>query len=401
MKAVLATAAAVAAAGPACAQGVTLTPLADVRVRHEHVEQDGFLKNADAVTVRLRTGLQAASGPWSVAVEAQGTLAPVDRYFDGLNGLTTRPLVADPESIGLYRAQAQYRMEALAVTAGRQRIVLDDERFVAAAPFRQNAQTFDAVRAEISALPNFKLDVSYAWGVRTIWGIDGRGARQQAIGGDNLFANLSYATPVGTLVGFAYLVDQDEAAVQGFRQSSQSYGARFAGSRALSDTAKLSYLVSYARQFAWRRNPNDYAADQYSAEATLGFKGWSLTGGYEVLGADHGLALTSFQTPLAGLFRFQGWADKFATTPPNGVRDLYANIGRGWKKVLGADAIGLQAAYHRFRSDRLDQRYGSEVDLLASAKFRRTTVSARFAHYQAEAFATDTNKLWLQLDWIY
>ena len=50
-----------------------------------------------------------------------------------------------------------------------------------------------------------------------------------------------------------------------------------------------------------------------------------------------GVALTSFQTPLATGFKFQGWADKFLTTPPNGVRDLYAGAGYGWKKVLGAD----------------------------------------------------------------
>ena len=50
-------------------------------------------------------------------------------------------------------------------------------------------------------------------------------------------------------------------------------------------------------------------------------KGWRIGGGYEVLGADDGAALTSFQTPLATLHKFQGWADKFLTTPPNGIRE--------------------------------------------------------------------------------
>ncbi len=48
----------------------------------------------------------------------------------GSHGAATRPLVADPQNIALYRAQLQYRTKALAVTAGRQRIALDDERFV-------------------------------------------------------------------------------------------------------------------------------------------------------------------------------------------------------------------------------------------------------------------------------
>lgn len=397
----VASAVALAVAGPACAQGVEVTPLVDARLRYEHVDQDGLPRDADAVTVRIRAGVQAAVGPWSALVEAQGNLAIVDHYYDGLHGAATRPLVADPENIALYRAQLQYRTKTLTLTAGRQRIALDDERFVAAAPFRQNGQTFDAVRAEVTAVPKLKLDVTYAWRVRTIWGIDGFGARPQAIDGDTVLTNLSYRTPVGTLVGFAYLVDQDEARVQAFRLSSQTYGARLAGSRPLSKVARLSYQLSYARQEDWHRNPNDYRASYFLADATLGVKGWTLNGGYEVLGADRGVALASFQTPLGSLFRFHGWADRFTITPPNGLRDLYAGGGYGWKKVLGADAITLSGAYHRFRSDRLAQEYGDLFNLLAAVKVKRTTVSARYAHYKADTFATDTDKLWLQLDWSY
>ncbi len=401
MRNLLATTAALAVAGPAYAQDIKLAPLIDGRVRYEHVDQEGIARDADALTIRVRAGVQATSGPWSALVEAQGTLAAVNDYYDGVQGIATRPLVADPENIALYRAQLQYRTKALAVTAGRQRIVLDDERFVGNVAFRDNAQTFDAVRAEVTPVARLKLDVTYAWGVRTIWGINGTGARQQAVSGDNVFANLSYATPIGNLVGFAYLVDQDEAAVQGFRLSSQTYGVRLAGARALSKKVKLGYQLSYARQRDWHHNPNNYGSDYYLADATLGVGGWSLNGGYEVLGADRGVALTSFQTPLGTNFKFQGWADKFLTTPPNGVRDLYAGGGYGWNKVLGADAISLSGTWHRFRSDRLDQAYGNEIDLIASAKVRRTTVSARYARYRANSFATDTDKAWLQIDWTY
>ncbi len=57
----------------------------------------------------------------------------------------------------------------MALTAGRQRIALDDERFVGSVGFRQNAQAFDAVRLEWTGVPKLRLDVSYAWNVRTIW----------------------------------------------------------------------------------------------------------------------------------------------------------------------------------------------------------------------------------------
>ncbi|KQX26032.1 MULTISPECIES: hypothetical protein [unclassified Sphingomonas] len=401
MKNTIATAAVLAAAGPACAGDIVLTPLVDARIRHEHVDQDGLADTADALTLRLRGGLQAGSGPWSALVEGQGTLAAVDAYFDGLHGAATRPLVADPQSIGLYRAQLRYKTKALAVTAGRQRIAIDDERFVGAVGFRDNGQTFDALRIEWSARPRLKVDVSYAWSVRSIWGIDGRGAKQQAVSGDNVFASVGYATPVGTLSGFAYLVDQDEAAVQGFALSSQTYGARLAGSRPLGRTVKLTYQLGYARQSDWHRNPNDYRADYYLADATLDIAALKLDLGYEILGASHGAALTSFQTPLATGFKFQGWADKFLTTPPNGVRDLHAGAGYGWKKVAGLDLLSVQAAWHRFDSDRLDIHYGDEFDLMVTAKLGRTTIGARYADYRAKRFAADTDKFWLQADWTF
>ena len=59
----------------------------------------------------------------------------------------------------------------------------------------------------------------------------------------------------------------------------------------------------------------------------------------------------------------------------------------------------VSAAWHRFDSDRLGLHYGNEVDLLASLRRGRATFSARYARYRADAFATDTDKFWLSLDW--
>ncbi len=387
-----------AAATPAAAGTLDVKPLVDARMRYETVDQDGIANGADAVTLRLRSGVAAQAGRWVALAEAQGNLAIVDRYYDGVNGLATRPLVADPQNVALYRAQLQYRSPAVMLTAGRQRIALDDERFVGAIGFRQNGQTFDAVRAEVTPVKGLKIDASYAWSARTIWGIDGKGARPTGIGGDFVLGNIGYATPVGTLTGFAYLVDEDVAAVQGFRLSSQTYGVRLAGGRPLG-RARVAYQFSYARQSDYHRNPNAYAANYYLADASIDLNGPKLGAGYEVLGADRGVALTSFQTPLGTNFKFQGWADKFLTTPADGVRDLYGNAGWGWQQVGALKAVTLQASYHRFESDRLVRHYGNEIDLVVSARIGRTTASVRYADYDADSFATDTRKFWLQLDW--
>jgi hypothetical protein len=390
--------AALAPAAVAQAQDIVLKPIGEARLRYEQVDQDGLPADAEALTLRVRAGVEAKTGRWSALVEGQGNLAIVDNYFDGLHGAATRPLIADPDNIALTRAQIRYASPVFALTAGRQRLGFDDERFVGSVGFRQNGQSFDAVRAEITPLKGVKADLAYAWSVRTIWGIDGTGPRQQAVSGDNVFGNLSTQTPIGKLSTFAYLIDQDEAAMQGFRLSSQSYGVRLDGTQPLGK-AKLAYQLSYARQSDWHHNPNNYAADYYLADVAVDLGGPRVGVGYEILGADDGTALTSFQTPLATGFKFQGWADRFLTTPPDGVHDLYANAGWSWKAVGPLKAVTLQAAYHDYRSDRASRSYGDEINLLASAKLGKVTAAARYARYDANTFATDTDKFWLQLDW--
>lgn len=387
---------------PAAAGAQQVRPLADFRLRLEHVDQDGSSRDAHALTLRGRAGAELATGDWSLLAEGEATAALIENYDSGLNGKSAYPIVADPENVELNRLQLQYGglPEAL-VTLGRQRINLEDQRFVGSVSWRHNEQTFDAARLEYGDAKGIKADLIYAWSVLTIWGIDGRGARQQAIGGNNVFATISHPTPLGTLSGFAFLVDQDEAEVQGFRLSSTTYGFRLADTRQIAPTAKVSYALSYARQSDHHRNPNDYQADYWLADIGVELGAAKLGLGHERLGADDGLPLTSFQTPLATLHKFQGWADKFLVTPPNGIRDWYASAGYGWKKIAGLDAISATLVHHRFDSDRLGLHYGNEWDAMLSARKGRWAATAKLAAYEADEFATDTSKFWLQLEWAY
>ena len=386
-------------AGPAGAQQIELKPLADARLRWEHVDQDPLPRDADAVTARVRSGLQASLDGWSALVESEAVLGILPHYNDGLNGKTRYPVVGDPQNIELNRAQIRRTWRSGSITAGRQLLELADQRFVGSANFRQSQQSFDAVRLVAAPAGGLSIDLSYAWSNRTINGIDGRGARQQAVSGDNIFALVGYKTPIGTLTGFAYLVDQDEAAVQGYRLSSQSYGVRLAGNRPLGPGWKLAYAASVATQSDYHRNPNRYRARYRAAEASLTHAVVTGTAGFEILGADRGAALTSFQTPLSSLFKFQGWADKFLTTPPDGVRDYYAGLTGAWPKVGTLSGLSATIAYHRFTSDRLVRRYGDEWDALAGAKTGGIAYSLRYARYSADKFATATDKLWLTAEW--
>ena len=49
-------------AAPALAGGVTVKPLLDLRLRWENVDQDGIAKDANAVTLRARTGAEVTLG---------------------------------------------------------------------------------------------------------------------------------------------------------------------------------------------------------------------------------------------------------------------------------------------------------------------------------------------------
>jgi hypothetical protein len=396
------TLALLASTSPALAKPVVIKPIIDARLRYENVSQSPLARDADAITARVRAGFEAKSGDFSLLAEAEGTLAISENYNSGLNGRTTFPVVADPQNIELNRLQLQYRgLPKTVITAGRQRINLDDQRFVGSVGWRDNDQTFDAARIEWSGVKNLKVDLTYSWSDRTIWGVNGGNrfgpARLTAIGGNNIFANAALTTKVGTLTGFAYLVDQDEVLTRA--NSSASYGARFAGAYTFKSKAKLSYALSAARQNDYNRNPNRYTANYYAGDLSLGVKAFTLGAGFEILGSDKGVALTSFQTPLATLHKFNGWADKFLVTPPNGLRDAYGSASVTWKKMGKIDTLTLAAIYHRFGSDRLGLRYGDEVDLSAVAKVKRYTFTLKYADYQANGFATDTKKLWASIEW--
>ncbi|MFN3473209.1 MAG: alginate export family protein [Blastomonas sp.] len=387
--------AAASAASPALAEPFKLTPLIDARLRYEGVDQQGKSEQADALTFRMRSGLEAKSGPWSFLAEAEATLAINGDYNSTVNGRAAFPVVADPQTIELNRVQLQYRgLPQTVVTLGRQRINLDDQRFVGTVLWRQNEQTYDAVRLESAALGPLTADITYSWSVRSIFGID---SPLQSIGGDNVLAQLGGKAGPVAIKGFAYLVDQGQAGRRQF--SSQTYGARATGSFALSSQFKLGIIASFARQSDHKDNPNTYAAEYWLGEAQMAAHGLTLTGGYEVLGASSGRPFTSFQTPLATAHKFNGWADLFLTTPPNGLRDAYAGLGYALPTPRGP--VSLSVIYHRFDSDRLDQHYGDEWN--AQAAFKLTPhigLLVKYADYRATSFGTDTRKLWLQMDYL-
>jgi hypothetical protein len=386
------------------AGGLTLDPIIDTRLRYEAV--DTPVLDADAATVRVRAGaeLKHRSG-LSFLAEAEGTLALETGYnafpfaIADSQRRTGFAVVADPMNVELNRAQVQYKSKPLTLTLGRQRINLDDQRFVGSVGWRQNEQTFDALRGEAKLGP-LSLDATYAISQRTIWGSDG--GPRTAHDGDFVFLGVGGKLGPVTIKGFAYLLDYDPAEQLGALATSnadtQTFGLRASAAFKLSPKVTLGVTASYARQSDWKGNPADYSAEYLLAEGNLAVGPLSVTAGYEKLGSDGGYAV---QTPLATLHKFNGWADLFLTTPVAGIVDWYGGIAVKFPKVKALPGLNAAVTYHRFESATGALHYGNEWDASIGFKLGRAGLMAKIADYDAAGYGANTRKVWLQIEIAY
>lgn len=361
----------------------------NARLRHEHVDQAGLAENADALTLRSRLGYTtAAYRGVQFMVEAENVVALADNYADGVAPNPGYPVVADPEVTEVNQAWAAYATGKTKGTLGRQRLVLDNARFIGDSAWRQDLQTFDAIVLQDNTVDRLAFTYAYLWRINRVSG------DKLDWDSDSHVIHASYAGfPVGTLTGYAYLLDFDRPA--GARGSSNAtYGASFTGAAPLSDTIKLSYRLEYAIQSDYRNSPLDYRADYYTLEFGGVWKTFSLAAGLEVLGSDKG---QGFRTPLATLHAFNGWADVFSATPAAGLSDAYA-------KVTASLPAKLQflGSYHRFEAERGSATYGDEFDLqLVRRLSKQLSLTAKAALFDGKPGFADREKYMIQADYVF
>jgi hypothetical protein len=377
--------------------------LADARLRFESVDQEPLAEEASAMTLRARLGFDTGKA-WgtSLLVEGDAIWPLITDYNSTTNGKTIYPVVADPEGYEINRLQlTNTSIVDTTITLGRQRIVLDDHRFVGNVGWRQNEQTFDALRVVNKHIPNVTIDVSYVNQVNRIFGPEGLpGANDGRFTGDTVLANLAWQLPLGKLTGFGYLVEFEQLPVP-VRDTTQTYGLRFQGEKPLAKI-KLGYIASWATQSDRGANPLDFSNKYYLGELTGTFRQYSAGAGIEVLEGD---GIKGFTTPLATLHKFQGWADKFLATPVNGLEDKYINLGYLKKGFGPLETLSVALSWHDYDSERLSINYGQELNLQLQGKFRRFTGTLKYADYSAATTTPvavrDTSKFWAQLDFTW
>ncbi len=371
-----------------------VTPYAEIRFRLELVDQEGLSENATASTIRVCAGLKTAA--WhglSILVEGEAILnLGAERFNDTVNGLARFPVVADPEDILLNQAYVRWKPDGrVELTGGRQAVNLDNQRWIGSVGWRQNDQTLDAARLTLKPVKGLTADYIYAWRVNRVFGPDS----PQGIWRDNDIHGLRVGYRVGsfgTVSGYGYWLDIPAAPTS----SSRTLGVRLTGEQTLSKRIKLTYAAEYARQNSHGGNPLSFGHDYWLIEPGIATGSLTIKGGYELMNGDGRSAL---QTPLATLHAFNGWADKFLTTPVNGLQDIYADLGYKLNKTGPLKGTAFRLVFHDYRSARLGIGYGSEWDASLSYPLHpHVTVLAKLARYNANRFATDTTKVWFSVD---
>lgn len=368
--------------------------LLDARLRYEAVSQDGLAKDAQALTLRTRLGYEtAAVHGVKLLIEAENVTALDERYNSQVNGKTSYPIVADPETTQLNRLQLSWAGPLSAggsggATIGRQRLILDNARFVGNVGFRQTEQTFDALALVYRPSPRLTLTYAYLDKVHRILG---DGHAQGSWRSDSHIAQLAVRTAIGQVSASAYLLDFANAPAQ----SSATYDIRLTGSRPVSPDLSITYEAQYARQGDYGNSPTNFTLDYLALAAGLKTRASAVTLGVERLDGD---GRRGFQTPLATLHAFQGWADVFLTTPANGVRDL-ALTASTTVTPSKAHPVKLQAALHRLDTADGDARLGDELNLAISAPLTpKLSVELAAAAFSGDQPAfRDRTKLWLTL----
>ncbi|MEO8064107.1 MAG: alginate export family protein [Pseudomonadota bacterium] len=377
-------------------------PIFDVRLRVEDVDQDPIVNDAHATTLRARLGFETGKA-WNIALLIEGeAVVPLESDYrpdPAVATMTTYPVVPDPESYEINRFQfVNTSLPGTTITLGRQRIALDDQRFVGPVGWRQNEQTFDALRVVNRSVKNLVLDATYFDRVNRVFGPD---SPQGAYKGDSFLVNASYQTKAGKLTAYSYLLDFENIAgvAAAVRDSTSTYGLRFAGEKPVGKI-KVGYIAAYATQTDYADNPLDFDLDYKNAELNATFRQFGLGVGIELL---EGNGVKGFTTPLATLHKFQGWDDKFLATPANGLEDRYVNGSVTLKGVGAFDTLAFVVGFHDFDAQRISADYGSEWDLSFAAKYKRANLMLKYGDYQQGvlAAARDTKKAWAQLEFVW
>ncbi len=367
-------------------------PIFNIRYLHESVNQKGIANQANANTVRTRVGYETAKFyDVSGLIEFENIKRiGAENYNDTTNNRTNYPTVSDPNDTNLNRLHVDYSgIKETNIRLGRQTISLGNQRFVGGIAWRQNDQTMDAISVNTKLIKNSEIFYAHANRVNRVFGTRSKVGTWNDNNIDLVNASYSFM-PFLKATGYSYLLDiPDNPAL-----SSATYGSKLDAKHKFNDQFTSALVSEYAYQRGYAGNPKDAVFNYFMVEPSLTYGQWTVRGQYESIG---GNGTTAMQFALGTNHAFNGWVDKFLTTPANGLID--SNIALEY--VFKSDLNWINGAktfirYHKFRAENTNRimDYGSEIDFFFEKSFKNNfTIGVQSGKYKAKGLYTNTIKV--------
>lgn len=325
-----------------------------------------------------------------------------DEHSDGAR-FNDMPLIPDVPGTEVNQAALGLTFSQAEVLLGRQRITLDNQRFIGSNGYWQNDQTFDALSASYELFSASRLFYAYIANANRIFGDDADGQPRRNDGyypggsdpeesgflGDhehnshliNAHFNEWDFSDLGI---YYYHIDNRDVGAESNRSLGLLYGfeRRIAG---------LKWRSEIEGALQKRMQIEDAPTNSYSRiEFALALHSLEVGLQQERLGASGGVG---FVTPLASVHDFQGWADKAFAIDSEGMVDRA--VKASWRK----SPLKIDARYHFFKSVTDDVDWGREFDLDLIVKVaRQHRIQLRYANYQSasqSAVLSDEQRLYL------
>ena len=369
---------------------------ADVRYRFEAYQRDGapFTAPSYAPTLRVGLGYETRSY-YGFSALAQGdatfVIGSADYSVPTLPSMNrpTRPAILDPRSVELSQGYLKWKsglaQRNLAVTVGRQEIVLNDGRFVGPSYWRQIHGGFDAARFDATLPRGFSF--TYAF-INRYYRVVGHNATDGKPPMHTHLVNVAWSKPNRVSTSL-YGVLLDYRSQSQYSLSTQTFGARAEGPYTLSQDWNILYAADFAKQQNFGNNPNLVNVNYYLGELGPAWRGLGLKAGYALLG---GRSLTDkLSTPLTK--PFNGWTDLFADNPSGGggygLEARYLSAGGPINRLGGAMST---LTYYDYHSDFRHVHYGSELDMALAYKVKKISnrweIGWRFGRYWSDRLFT-------------
>ncbi len=302
------------------------------------------------------------------------------------------------------------------VKIGRQGIIYNNHRWVGNIVWRQNFQSYDAMRIDNTSIKNLSVSYVYLDKVNRTFGKNSP-FNVWKMSPSHLI-NIAYKLPFGKLTGYGYLLNFDDNPRTPFPEGvgavgtpgiasfdSDTWGVRYVGKNKLSDGFTLLTELEWARQSPGEDagptlSDNDYSNIEFGGAIKIAGKPVILKAGQEILG---GNGVNAVQTPLATIHGFNGWADKFVgapggtATPIGGLVDTNATLIV--KGLIGKSKLVIQ--YHDYTADKTVaglKNYGTELGILFAKPFTKEWFGLlKYADFKdgKDGFSFDTKKYWI------